>query len=102
MKNFNIITIFPDLIKSFTKVGFIKRAIIKKLITINNINLRDYSEDKHLKVDDKAYGGGPGMVLQYQPIQKAISKLNNIRDRYLISLLKMRKKYEREINGNIK
>ena len=77
MKNFNIITIFPDLIKSFTKVGFIKRAILKKLITINNINLREYSEDKNSKVDDKAYGGGPGMVLQYQPVQKAISKLNN-------------------------
>ena len=77
MKNFNIITIFPDLIKSFTKTGFIKRAILKKLITINNINLREYSEDKNSKVDDKAYGGGPGMVLQYQPVQKAISKLNN-------------------------
>jgi len=77
MKRFNIITIFPELIESFTKTGFIKRAILKKLITINYINLRNYSEDKNLKVDDKAYGGGPGMVLQYQPIQKAISSLSN-------------------------
>jgi len=77
MKNFNIITIFPDLIEYFSKTGFIKRASLKKLITINNINLRNYSEDKNLKVDDKTYGGGPGMVLQYQPIQKAISSINN-------------------------
>ena len=77
MKHFNIITIFPDLIESFAKTGFIKRASLKKLITINNMNLRDYSEDKSLKVDDKVYGGGPGMVLQYQPVQKAISSLRN-------------------------
>tara|TARA_B100001996_G_scaffold377179_1_gene359420 strand:- start:2785 stop:3525 length:741 start_codon:yes stop_codon:yes gene_type:complete len=77
MKNFNIITIFPDLIEYFSKTGFIKRASLKKLITINNINLRNYSEDKNLKVDDKTYGGGPGMVLQYQPIQKAISSIKN-------------------------
>ncbi len=62
MKHFNIVTIFPDLIESFAKTGFIKRASIKKLITINNMNLRDYSEDKNLKVDDKAYGGGPGKL----------------------------------------
>ena len=77
MKNFNIITIFPDLIEYFSKTGFIKGASLKKLITINNINLRNYSEDKNLKVDDKTYGGGPGMVLQYQPIQKAISSIKN-------------------------
>ena len=74
---FNIITIFPDLINSFSDIAFIHRAITKKLIDIQSINLRNFSEDKHNRVDDKVYGGGPGMVLKYEPIKKAILSLKN-------------------------
>jgi len=74
---FNIITIFPDLINSFSNIAFIHRAITKKLIDIQSINLRNFSEDKHNRVDDKVYGGGPGMVLKYEPIKKAILSLKN-------------------------
>jgi len=75
--NYNIITIFPDLIDSFSDTGFIKRSVKNNIININIINLRDYSANKHKKVDDKTYGGGPGMVMQYQPIYDAIK---NIKD----------------------
>ena len=74
---FNIITIFPDLINSFSNIAFIHTAITKKLINIQPINLRRFSEDKHNRVDDKVYGGGPGMVLKYEPIKKAILSLKN-------------------------
>ena len=77
MMNYNIITIFPDLIDSFSDTGFIKRSVKNNIININIINLRDYSANKHKKVDDKTYGGGPGMVMQYQPIYDAIK---NIKD----------------------
>ena len=61
---FNILTIFPELISAFSDTGFIKRANFKNIIDINIINIRDYSDNIHKRVDDKTYGGGPGMVLQ--------------------------------------
>ena len=74
--NFNIITIFPDFIDSFKQTGFIKRAIEKNLISVNSINLRSFSTDKHNRVDDRPYGGGPGMILQYEPIRKSLLSLD--------------------------
>ena len=82
--NYNIITIFPNLIHSFSDTGFIKRSIKNDIININIINLREYSSNKHKRVDDKTYGGGPGMVMQYKPIYDAIK---NIKDSGLIIYL---------------
>ncbi|MEC9205969.1 MAG: tRNA (guanosine(37)-N1)-methyltransferase TrmD [Pseudomonadota bacterium] len=85
--NFNIITIFPEFIENFKKIGFIDRAIQKKIISIKSINLRDFSSDKHKRVDDRPYGGGPGMVLQYEPIEKSLLSLNlNKKDNKVIYL----------------
>ena len=84
MMNYNIITIFPNLINSFSDTGFIKRSIKNDIININIINLREYSANKHKRVDDKTYGGGPGMVMQYKPIYDAIK---NIKDSGLIIYL---------------
>ena len=63
MKTFNFITIFPELINNFLKYGLVSRAIEKKIIEINTIYLRDFSDDSNLRIDDKSYGGGPGMVM---------------------------------------
>ena len=72
---FNIITIFPNIFDSYFKESILKRAQEKKLIKITAHNLRDFTLDKHHKVDDSPYGGGPGMVIKIQPIYKAISSL---------------------------
>ncbi|MBU1118304.1 tRNA (guanosine(37)-N1)-methyltransferase TrmD [Patescibacteria group bacterium] len=69
---FNIITIFPDIIDSYTNESILKRAKEKNLIEVNAINLRDFTEDKHKTTDDAPYGGGPGMVMKVEPICKAI------------------------------
>lgn len=71
---FDIITIFPESF-SYLNESILKRAQQKGLIKIRIHNLRDFSSDKHKKVDDKPYGGGPGMVLQIRPIIKAIASL---------------------------
>lgn len=68
MLKFNIITIFPKIFDSYFDESIIKRAQEKKIININVHNLRDYSIDKHKKVDDRPYGGGPGMVMMVEPI----------------------------------
>jgi len=74
MIKFNIITIFPEAFKSYFASSLIKKAQDKGLIKINLINLRDFSTDKHKKVDDKPFGGGPGMVMKLEPIYRAIKK----------------------------
>ncbi len=74
---FDIITIFPKIFDSYLNESIIKRAQEKGLIKIIAHNLRDFTTDKHRKVDDKPYGGGPGMVLQVEPIFKAVQKLKS-------------------------
>ena len=75
MKKFDIITIFPKIFDSYISESILKRAQEKRLIKITAHNLRDFTTDKHHKVDDKPYGGGPGMVLKAEPIYKAVQKI---------------------------
>lgn len=87
---FDIITIFPNIFSSYLKESILKRAQEEKIIKIQTHNLRDFIKDKHRKValrqaqgnleprrkiDDRVYGGGPGMVLKAEPIIKAIQFL---------------------------
>lgn len=74
---FDIITIFPKIFDSYFSESIIKRAIAKKKIQIKIWNLRDFTKDKHKKVDDKPYGGGAGMVIRAEPILKAINRIMN-------------------------
>lgn len=68
----DVITIFPEMFKDITSYGVIRQAFAKKLCELNVYNLRDFSRDKHKKVDDRPYGGGPGMVMMVQPIYDAV------------------------------
>ena len=72
---FDIITIFPKVFDSYFNESMIKRARAKKLVDIRIHDLRKFSRDKHKKVDDKPYGGGPGMVLKIEPIARAIGSI---------------------------
>lgn len=65
---FDVMTLFPELIESVTSASIIGRAREKGIINVNAVNIRDYTEDKHRRVDDYPYGGGFGMVMQCQPI----------------------------------
>lgn len=69
--NFYIMTLFPDMIQNGLNTSIIGKAVEKGLITIKTVNIRDYTQDKHQKVDDYPYGGGAGMVMQAQPIYDA-------------------------------
>lgn len=73
--NFHILTLFPEMILNGLNTSITGRAIDKKLISVDAINIREYSTNKHLKVDDYPYGGGAGMVMQAEPIYKAYSDL---------------------------
>ena len=69
--NFHILTLFPDMVAQGLHTSIIGRAAQKGLVTINCVNIRDYTLDRHKKVDDYPYGGGAGMVMQAQPVYDA-------------------------------
>jgi tRNA (guanine37-N1)-methyltransferase len=75
MIQFDMITIFPKIFDSYFKESIIKRAQKRKLIKIKIHNLRDFTKDVHRTVDDRPYGGGPGMILKVDIIFKAIKNI---------------------------
>lgn len=70
-----ILTIFPEMFVSPFSESIIKRAKEKKIITIQIMNIRNFTRDKHKSVDDYSYGGGPGMVLKPEPIVEAVESI---------------------------
>jgi tRNA (guanine37-N1)-methyltransferase len=71
--NFHIVTLFPDAFSSYLEASILKRAISNKKIKVSFYNPIDFLKGKD-RVDDKPYGGGPGMVMRAEPVAKAISK----------------------------
>lgn len=71
----DILTLFPEMFEGFLNSSIIKRAIDSHLVEISVHNFREYSNDRHKKVDDYPYGGGAGMVLMCEPIYNAIEHL---------------------------
>ena len=69
---FDILTLFPEFFDNLNDFSIIARALEEEIIDINRINIRDFSNNKHKKVDDYSYGGGPGMLMSVEPIYQAI------------------------------
>lgn len=76
----DIITVLPELLQSPFEASILKRAVEKGLVEINFYNLRDYSTNNYKQIDDYQFGGGAGMVMMIEPIDKCITKLKKERD----------------------
>ncbi len=68
-----VISLFPQMFDAVTQYGVTGRAVENKLLSVNVWNPRDYAQDNHRTVDDRPFGGGPGMVMMVEPLQKALS-----------------------------
>src|SRR3989344_3061875 len=77
MIRFDILTIFPEVVEPYLSTSILKRAQEKRLVKFSIHNLRRWTADSHRTVDDKPYGGGPGMIMKVEPIFKAVSALKN-------------------------
>ena len=69
---FDVITIFPEMFDAISRFGVSARALERKLYELHLWNPRDYTTDRHRTVDDRPYGGGPGMVMMVEPLRAAI------------------------------
>ena len=74
MYQLDVITLFPGMVASVIEHGVVGRAVAEHLIEFRSWNPRDFTQDKHKTVDDRPYGGGPGMVMMYEPLSGAIAK----------------------------
>lgn len=71
----DILTLFPQMFDALTAHGVVGRAVQRQILSLTCWNPRDYAMNKHNAVDDRPYGGGPGMVMQYQPLSNAIAEI---------------------------
>jgi tRNA (guanine37-N1)-methyltransferase len=74
---FHLLTIFPEIFDSYLNESLLKRAQKSRIIDVKVWNLRDFSKERHAKVDDRPFGGGPGMVLMFEPIEQAIKEIKS-------------------------
>ena len=72
-----ILTIFPDVCRSVFNESILKRACEKNLATLEAVDLRRWTSDRHRTVDDAPYGGGPGMVMKIEPIDQALTEIRS-------------------------
>jgi len=84
MLKFDIITIFPTMFEPVVNDSIVGRAQTKKKVAIQVHDLRDFTKDKHRKVDDRPFGGGPGMVMMAQPIFDAVKKIAGKKKPYVL------------------
>ncbi len=78
--NFSVVTIFPGMLHSFLQYGLLAKAIEKNLMHVDVYDLREFTTDKHRKVDDRPFGGGAGMVMKPEPLFNAIQHIKSKRD----------------------
>lgn len=93
MKQFDVLTIFPELFDSFSKESLLNKAAKKKLLKIKAHNIRDWTTDKHKTVDDKPFGGGLGMVMKVEPIFKAVKSIKKSKKTRVILFTPRGKKF---------
>jgi tRNA (guanine37-N1)-methyltransferase len=87
MIRFDILSVFPEMFESPLNHSILKRAREKGVVEIHLHNIRDYAEDKHRMTDDAPYGGGGGMVMKVEPIDRALASIVPSRDNVLVVLL---------------
>ncbi|MBN1197578.1 MAG: tRNA (guanosine(37)-N1)-methyltransferase TrmD [Candidatus Aminicenantes bacterium] len=75
---FSVITIFPQMIRDLLKFGLLAKAVERELIRVDAYDLRDFARDKHRKVDDRPFGGGPGMVMKPAPLFRAVDHISGL------------------------
>lgn len=74
-----LVTLFPEMAKAITEFGVTRRAVENTQLAVHTVNPREFTEDRHRTVDDRPFGGGPGMVMKVAPLEKALvaAKQNN-------------------------
>jgi len=98
MKQFDIITIFPEILSSYINESLFKRAKKNKILEINTHNLRDHTKDKHKTVDGKVYGGGVGLLYRPDIMAKAIGGVKKKKNHRIILMTPTGKRFDQKMS----
>ncbi len=98
---FDVITLFPELIQQYCSHSIVSRAVKNGVISVNAVNPRDFTTDKHHRVDDTPYGGGAGMVLMCEPFFKAFDSIEKKPDSQAILLTPQGKPFNHEVSKEL-
>jgi len=98
---FDVLTLFPELIESHMNFSIMKRAADENIIEVVTHNPRDYTLDKHKKVDDTPYGGGAGMVLMAQPYVDCYERINKSENNITLMMTPQGEPYTDEISNKL-
>ena len=77
---FDILTLFPDMFPGYMSQSLLNKAIENGIVEVHVHNMRDWSTDKHNKIDDRPYGGGPGMILSVEPVIRCVKAVQEMTD----------------------
>lgn len=94
---FNILTLFPSLILPFLKEGVLGRSVKNGILKVNVTDIRDFAEGKHKITDDRPFGGGSGMVMMAEPIERALKSLDHPANSITILLSPQGKKFDQPL-----
>lgn len=94
---FDVLTLFPEMIENYCSQSILKRAQERNIIEVNTVNPRDFSLDKHKKVDDTPYGGGAGMVLMPQPYVDAYESVERCENSLTVMLTPQGKPFDEKL-----
>lgn len=86
MKKLNVITLFPELIQNAVQFGVLGQAIKKNILSITCVNPRAFTSDVHKTVDDRPFGGGDGMIMLFEPLEKALKSIPDTENQKVIYL----------------
>lgn len=82
---YTVLTLFPEIIRAYTEVGVVGRAVKRGLATVDTVDIRDFTDDRHRSVDDVPFGGGAGMVMKPEPVARAIEHVGQVDARILLT-----------------
>jgi tRNA (guanine37-N1)-methyltransferase len=99
----DVLTLFPEIFSGYVGQSVLRRAIVAGLVGVNVHNIRDWAQGKHRQVDDRPFGGGPGMVLRPEPVVESIEAVEAAWDEpgHLILLTPTGRRLDQRIVGEL-
>ncbi len=94
---FDVLTIFPEIFRSYLRCGVLGKAIEKGIIKVSMVNIRDFSSGRHKNTDDRPYGGGEGMVMKPEPIYNALDSIDREQNSLVVLLSPQGEKFNQEM-----
>src|SRR5215470_14795224 len=94
---FDVLTLFPEMLSGYVGQSLLKRAVDAGIVDVRVHNIRDWSQGKHRQVDDRPFGGGPGMVLRPEPVVDSVEAVQGSEPGHLVLLTPVGRRLDQRV-----